>query len=148
VIVVINALTSFDYRYNDPRSFVVLIPGLSLLVQTERLAKLLPLPKPDIAQAYFNRKGAITDEWKNYAIKVEKIETLCKWHSRGACFQMVLSMIAVNSFAIPLFSLLGMIATCELGLILMTVLQNNVMVIDNYGKNGSHKITIRMPSLL
>jgi hypothetical protein len=65
-------LEKIDYAWTKPQTYLVLVPGLSLIVQKIQLASALPLTNP-VTQENVEQANA----------KSMKFAKICKWHLRG-----------------------------------------------------------------
>lgn len=119
-------LENIDYAWTKPQTYLVLVPGLSLIIQKIQLANTLPLIDNVTEQA-----------------KSRKFANICKWHLRGSMIQITASIIAIKVFAVPLFSLLAILATYELVDTLMKSLRNSITLYEFY-PNGNIKIMRKM----
>lgn len=98
-----QAIQNIDYSWAKPETYVVLIPGLSLIVQKIQLATTLPL----------NNNPSINTVRQADA-QARKFTNICKWHLRGSMTQLVAAMIAIKFISKPVFLLLSLVATYEL----------------------------------
>lgn len=146
----LNALSekTIDYSWNNLTTYLVLVPCLSLLVREIQLAKILPLPKPDFNHIPHLDKASSKNKWEKYSIKANRLDNICRWHSRGAAIQVLVSAIAVKIFALPFFSLLGAFSTYELAATIATSLMNPVTIVRVNANGMPAGITCRNPSLL
>ena len=122
-----QSLESIDYAWFKPQTYLVLVPGLSLIIQKVQLANTLPLinnvTQQNVAQA---------------DAKSRKFGNICKWHLRGSMIQIAASVIAIKVFAVPLFSLLAILATYELVDTLIKSLRNSITLYE-FHPNGTIK---------
>ncbi len=92
-----QSLENIDYAWNKPQTYLVLVPGLSLIIKNIQLAEVLPLPP-------INNVILISP---NEAIQLEassrKFATICKWHFGGSIIQMIACAVATKTFAVPFF---------------------------------------------
>lgn len=119
-----QSLENIDYKWNNPKTYLVLVPGISLLIQKIQLSKILPLnPADQILKP----------------LKSLKFVDICKCHLRGSLIQMMASVIAVKVFALPLFSIIGIVATYELINTAILGLKNPVTIYDFHKDNCTVK---------
>ena len=123
-------LANIDYSWTKPKTYVVFVPGLSLIIQKIQFAKVLPLIVLDSMKD--SEKARAAD------FKSRKFATICKWHLLGSITQSIACIIVVNVFALPLFSLLGLIPSYELVNTLSKTLLNKATICEFYD-NGSVK---------
>jgi hypothetical protein len=117
-------LENIDYAWTKPQTYLVLVPGLSLIVQKIQLANTLPLIN-NITQQNIAQADA----------KSRKFANICKWHLRGSMIQITASIIAIKVFAVPLFSLVAILATYELVDTLIKSLRNSITLYE-FHPNG------------
>lgn len=84
-----NSLGSIDYSLKDPKTYLIFVPGLSLVIQKIQVDKILPID------------DSLT--FKEKDIRGRQFLTICKWSLRSSLFQLVAVAAAVNLFANPLF---------------------------------------------
>jgi len=124
-----QSLERIDYAWFKPQIYLVLVPGLSLIIQKVQLANTLPLliteatTQSNVAQVY---------------AKSRQFANICKWHLAGSLVQIAVSIIAIVAFATPLFLLLGILATCELAYTLINSIRNRVILYE-FHPNGKIK---------
>ena len=82
-------IENIEYAWNKPASYLVLVPGLSLLIQKIQFANYKEGHPPEVESKFFN---------------------ICRWHVRGALVKVA---IAVGLLAAPLFSLLVVLSIFE-----------------------------------
>ena len=75
--------------------------------------------------------------------KLRKFANICKWHLRGSMVQMIASITAIKVFAVPLFSLLAILATYELVDTLIKSIRNSITFYE-FHPNGNIKKTTSM----
>jgi hypothetical protein len=110
-------IENIDYGWTKPQTYLILVPGLSILIQKIQIASTLPLPP--------------SAETSPEAIaKSRKFADICKWHLRGSLAQMVVLAITVNCLAIPFLSLLMLLPIYELVDITLKSLKNRVTITD------------------
>ena len=130
-----QSLERIDYAWFKPQTYLVLVPGLSLIIQKVQLANTLPLIT-DVNQSNVVQADAKSRQFVN----------ICKWHWAGSMIQIAVSIIAIQAFATPLFLLLAILATCELAYTLINSLRNRVTLYE-FHPNGKIKRAVRiMPS--
>lgn len=120
-------LADIDYAWTKPQTYLVFIPGLSLMIQKIQFANTLPL---------------ITNVTQHNVVQADaksrKFANICKWHLRGSLIQIIATILAVKTFAVPLFSTLAIIATYELIDTFIRSLKNSVTFYEFF-PNGSIK---------
>jgi len=115
---------NMDYSWKTMSTYIVLVPGLSLIVQKIQMANLLPLSqKLD--------KRADDKQCRKFA-------NVCKWHLRGSMVQMVAVIAAVKVLATPIFLLIACAAAYECADILIKSLHNKIRLYE-FHANGSLK---------
>jgi hypothetical protein len=119
-----QSLENIDYAWAKSQTYLVFVPGLSLIIQKIQLANTLPLIN-NVTQQNMTQ----ADE------KLRKFANICKWHLRGSMTQIAASVIAIKVFAIPLFSLLAILATYELVDTLVKSLRNSITLYE-FHQNG------------
>ena len=122
-----QGLESIDYAWVKPQTYLVLVPGLSLIIQKVQLANTLPLIN-NVTQQNVAQVDA----------KSRKFANICKWHLRGSMIQIAASVIAIKVFAVPLFSLLAILASYELVDTLIKSLRNSIKLYE-FHPNGNIK---------
>ena len=122
-----QSLEKIDYAWTKPQTYLVLVPGLSLIIQKIQLANTLPLIN-DVTLEGMSQADA----------KSRKFANICKWHLRGSMIQIAASVIAIKIFAVPLFSLLAILATYELVDTLIKSLRNSITLYE-FHPNGRVK---------
>lgn len=120
-------LENIDYAWTQPKTYLILVPGLSLIIQKIQLASTLPLIN-NVTQQNMAQADA----------KSRKFANICKWHLRGSMIQIAASIIAIKIFSVPLFSLLAILATCELADTLIKSLNNSITLYE-FLPNGNIK---------
>lgn len=128
-----QGLENIDYAWTEPKTYLVFVPGLSLLIQKIQLANTLPLIQ------------SVTQENVIQAdLESRKFANICKWHLRGSMIQIIVgsilitSAIAIQMFTIPLFSLLTILATYEMVDTFVKGFKNSVTFYEFY-PNGNIK---------
>jgi hypothetical protein len=96
-----NNLESIDYSLKDPKTYLIFVPGLSLVIQKIQVDKILPID------------DSLTFQEKD--IRGRQFLTICKWSLRSSLFQLVAVAAAVNLFANPLFGLMEIFVCYQLG---------------------------------
>lgn len=122
-------LESVDYVWTKPQTYLVFIPGISLVIQKIQLANTLPL---------INNNLTTLQNVAQADAKSRKFANICKWHLRGSMVQILASVIAIKFFAVPIFLLLAILATYELADTLIKSLKNSITFYELY-PNGSIK---------
>lgn len=117
-------LENIDYDRKNPKTYLVFVPGLSLVIQKIQMAKVLPLPE---FQA--NNKC----EFKH-----NKFFDICKWHLRGSAVQCAALSIAIKTLALPIFSYITLVSLFELGDTAIKALKNDATFTE-LQPNGSKK---------
>lgn len=127
-----------DYAWNKPETYLVLVPGVSLLIQKIQFANLLPLPS---LTKITPQKASEANE------KSMKFVKICKWHLRGSMAQILASVMAVHLFAAPIFAAITL-TLASLG-VLYTVSKagKQTAVVCEFFPNGKVK-NISMESAL
>lgn len=82
----VDFVDSIEYKWNDPKSYVVLIPGLPLMIQ----AVATKLFRESVASEYAKNREELYRMPKNI-----EYDRMLKWHGIGA----VVSLFAVALFA-------------------------------------------------
>ncbi len=99
-----RSFESMDYaQWASPATLIVFVPGLSSVAQKIQMAHLLPLPPVTLE----NRQQVF-----DQALKVPRI---IMWHLFGSVVQGIAWTIAMKITALPLFSIMSVLAVCELG---------------------------------
>ncbi len=130
-------LGKIDYSWNKPQTYLVLVPGLSLLIEKIKSTNL----KPFINNDWNNKSVAPNEKSKEFA-------NMCKWHLRGSLIQMA-CIGAITVYALPLFSLLSLLPICE-ALYTYSIAMSNPVVIHEYSPSTGQVIRsngVRMPSI-
>lgn len=129
-------LENIDYASTKPQTYLVLVPGLSLIIQKIQLANTLPLP-------VIGNEMLMQPQATQLDASSRKFANICKWHLRGSMIQIVASVIAVKAFAAPLFSLLAILATYELVDTLIKSLRNSITLYEFYPNGNVKSMTIK-----
>lgn len=96
-----NSLENIDYSLKDPKTYLIFVPGLSLMIQKIQVDKILPI------------EDSLTPQEKD--IRGRQFLNICKWSLRSSLFQLVAVAAAVNLFANPLFGLMSLLVCYQLG---------------------------------
>ncbi len=107
-----QSIENINYAWNKPQSYLVLIPGISLLVQKIQLAKILPSiekMRPPIIDDRNQDDNVSEDE-----VIVKKYSNISKWHVKGSLMSLIgsIALISINPLATfigTIFSLYQMI---------------------------------------
>jgi hypothetical protein len=125
-------LANIDYAWNKLETYVVFIPGLSLVVQKIQLAAVLPWINGEV----INPQNA-----DQANLKSRKFLNICKWHLRGSMVQIMVSLIAIKLFALPTFSWVSLLATYEMVDTLAKGIINRVTLYEFYPSGKLKKMT-------
>ncbi len=117
-------IQDIDYKWTNPKTYVVLVPVLSLIVQKVQLSNLLPLPK--------------SDDQKKLDAASRKFCDVCKWHLRGSMVQTLAAIIAIKFYGKNAFAWLGALAAYEMADTAWKGLKNPGTIYEFY-PNGSVK---------
>lgn len=128
-------LENIDYSWNKPQTYLVFVPGLSLIIQKIQFSKVLPLID-DVTPSNIQEAAS----------KSKKFTEICKWHLRGSLIQLTVALIAIHIFAIPFFSLIVIFAGCELIDTIFHCLKNNPILYE-FHANGAVKKKISVSAL-
>lgn len=127
-------LESIDYSVKNLSTYLVFVPGLSLLIQKVQTAKTLPLP----AVTSFNFDPLQQEKSTRFA-------AICKWSLRGSMTQAIVCMVAFSVFQMPIFGLLALVAGYEMIDTIRLAIQNTVTKYE-LNENGSLKgMTLSTP---
>lgn len=125
-------LEHIDYMWTKPQTYLVFVPGLSLIIQDIQLSCTLPLIKKVTSQNVDQANA-----------KARKFSQICKWHLGGSIVQLSASIIAVKTFAVLFFSITYLLASYELINTVLICLKNSIVYyeFDRYGnpKKIAHK---------
>ena len=131
-------INTIDYSWNQPSTYAVFVPGLSLLVQKIKFNDLLPLQH----QSKILGSKDINDK-KLGDIESRKFINICKWHLRGSMFQVVASLALLNMYRKNNYLLVpAILATYEMMDTLLKGLNNRVTVCE-FKPNGAIKYDSR-----
>jgi len=105
-----ESLKEIDYSPNKPLSYLVFVPGLSLLIQKVQFTRIRPfLDSLDRLDRPTNAEAADT-----YNLHSRQYANICTWHLRGSIAQVAISALAVSLFANSWFLLPAALAGYEL----------------------------------
>lgn len=79
-----QSIQSIDYDWKKPQTYLVFIPGLSLLIQKVQMAHILPLSNEEVTGENAARLNAQT----------KRFVQICKWHYGGSMTQLIIAIIA------------------------------------------------------
>jgi hypothetical protein len=126
-------IENIEYSWKNPQMLLVLIPGVSLVIQKIQLTNVLPLmnnpTQQNVAQAN---------------VQTRKFLNVCKWHLGGAIIQAIVTATAlasistINTFAILLLSSLTLLAVSQM---IYTIIKDikNPATIYEFNPNGTVK---------
>ena len=139
-----QSIESIDYAWTKPQTYLVFVPGLSLLIQKIQFANILPLTKyvqllPLPNNAEFPQPTPDEDAKTRHFINI------CKWHLRGSLVQIAASTIAIKTLALPIFSLLAIVAGFEMVDTFIKIVRNPATVYE-FHPNGAVKTVISNPA--
>lgn len=86
-----RALRSGDFAWNSPKTYVVLVPGISLLLGIDFIAGHIP----DLVQAVDCNNNLLKDRVS------KRILPICKWQFRGAVVQGAAAALALKVGLLP-----------------------------------------------
>jgi hypothetical protein len=136
-------LKNIDYAWDNPQTYLVFVPGLSLAIQKIQIATVLPLKTENLFKSLQKHwkpecKENLTLLMQENNERSKKFAAICKWHLTGSLVQMLVSAVAVKFFAAPLLSIFLMISAYELGDTFVKALTNQMTIIETYS-DGSIK---------
>ena len=91
-----------DYSWKKPASYLVLVPGMPLILQSIQFNKVLPLTKFDIQS-----------DTGRYQRNQDKFLKICKWNGRGSMISTFVCVVAVKALALPIFALLALLSVAS-----------------------------------
>lgn len=94
-------LENIDYGWSKPQSYLIFVPGLSLLIQKVQLAQILPLREEDDVTA---------ENHFQVDLNTKKFVEIHKWHLRGSAIQLMASIMAIQACSLPIFSLIALLS--------------------------------------
>jgi hypothetical protein len=124
-----QSLQDIDYSWDKPKTYLVFIPGLSLLIQKIQLANTLPLT---------NTLNVTVQNHLQVNEQSRRFMNICKWHFRGSVIQIIVSVIARKFFDSSFLSIITVVASYELGNIVFENYKNSVSF-HEYDQNGRLK---------
>ncbi len=124
-------LAAIDYDGTKLQTYLVFVPGLSLIIQKIQMANTLPL-----------NNNLTTQNAAQIDAQSRKFANICKWHLRGAMIQMIATVIAVKVFAAPIFLVLTLLAMYELADTYIKS-QKSVTFFDFYPNGNIRSMEIR-----
>lgn len=93
-----------SYRWDCPATYLVFVPGLSLLIQKIQMKAVLPLPPfPKLNEAATFIEGS-----KRLDLASRKFINICKWHLRGSFVQAFILLSLANKtkkIALPILAI-------------------------------------------
>lgn len=127
----IDRLSAVTYEGDQLDTYLVFIPGVSLLLQKIQMANLLPLPQ-NVSQGNIQE---VNEQNRKFSL-------LCKWHLRGSLTQLVVSAAAIKIFAANFFLLFAAAAFYELMDTSYHALQNAVHFYATYPNGSLREIVV------
>lgn len=97
-----QSIEAIDYSWTNPQTCMVLIPGLSLLIQKVQMAKAIPM----LHNAMQSGHGKVP--------AVNKFLNICIWHLKGSAVQAAICSVAYQIFKNKLLLLFSLAALLEL----------------------------------
>ena len=127
-----QSLENIDYSWTKPQTYLVFVPGLSLLIQKIQLASTLPL---------IDDANVTPQNMQEAAAKSRKFTDICKWHLRGSMIQMIAAVIATKVFVARLFPLIAIFAALAAFEMVDTISQGikNKPTLYEFHPNGAIK---------
>jgi hypothetical protein len=133
-----NYVCDKEYAWNEPHTYLLLVPGVSLVLQKMQFSEALPLTFNKMQHQY---PLTTNNESRKFA-------NICKWHLRGSMTQLIICIIAVKAFSLPLFSLLAILATYEMVDTLYKGLANRITLYEfNEDRSIKSLRSTSMPSI-
>ena len=137
-------LENISYEWKKPQTYLVLVPGLSLIIQKIQLSSTLPLINKFTQQKANDTLPLIHKVTQQNADEENsnsrKFANICKWHLRGSMIQIVVSIIAIKVLASPIFALITLLAAYEMADTLIKSLKHHVTYYKFY-PNGNLQVT-------
>lgn len=124
-----QSIESINYSWTNPLTSLVLIPGVSLLINRVQLAKVVPM--------LMTAKHSIQEE----AAASNKFLNICKWHFRGSAIQTVVCFVAFKIFANQLLLLLSVFALMEFAGTAATALKHRITLVELDAQGNVKKLT-------
>lgn len=129
-------LQNIDYSWTKPKTYLVIVPGISLIIQKIQLANILPLISEILEKHPTMQQSSIQVDGVS-----RKFANICKWHLRGSMIQIMVCLIAMKIFAAPMFLSLGILAGYEMVDTLIKSLRNTVIFYEFYPNGNVKNIT-------
>lgn len=79
-----QSIQSMDYDWKKPQTYLVFVPGISLLIQKVQMAHILPLSNEEVTGENAARLNTQT----------KRFVQICKWHYGGSMTQLIIAIIA------------------------------------------------------
>lgn len=106
-----QTVASMSYQWYRPATYLVFVPGLSLLIQKIQMRAMLPLMPANFSLQKQNQELIRTAD-----SQARKFITVCKWHLVGSLLQILMvrrTAMKIQRFRLPIL-VMGAIATFEL----------------------------------
>lgn len=105
---IFQRIEDIDYAWEKPESYVVFIPGLSILVQQIQSGNFIAnrAMHPDILNVLQMSPAQQKQEADKVNLQSHKCSKWCQWHSRGAIVQMAIALLALQIFKKTPFSVI------------------------------------------
>ncbi len=102
--------TGMDYSWNNPATYSVFIPGVSLVVHVVQNYRTIS----NMSQfAGWTGWGTNHTSQQLDDAMGRKLVHMCRWHSVGILTQMTASILAVNLLALPILQIIAVLAGIE-----------------------------------
>ena len=127
---------NMDYKWNNPKTYAIFVPGLSLAIQIIQTSNILPKHK-----AAADKQLSFSLFLVSSAAAVLKIRRICRFNCLGALAQMTASSVALfvlsNPFMILVAASCSLLSTYQFAHITYEALVKMKLTIQN--PNGSSK---------
>jgi hypothetical protein len=128
-------LASIDYSWKKPQTYLVFVPGLSIVIQKIQFANVLPLIQ-----------DMTSENLPEAAAKAERFLDICTWHGRGSLVQLTASILAVNFLSSSIFLLIALLPLYELANTFFKAFTNPVTLFE-FHQNGTVKSMTKQTAL-
>jgi len=128
-----QAFSGMNYQWNSPATYVVFVPGLSLVAKKIQMANLLPITETQSGWENLRQVDA----------ESRKVRSVLRWHYLGSIAQSAACFVAMKVCALPVLSIIGLLAACDLCHTVYVAFSTKATIVDGFYPNGiPEKITI------
>jgi hypothetical protein len=114
---IVSSLANIDSRWSEPKTYLLLVPGLSLLIHRIDLVNTLLLTTPTL------------DNLSEANQNSERFANCCKWHLRGSLTQIAIASLAMVVFKTPSCGILGLVGIFEVANTVFQGVKNPLTII-------------------